>query len=107
MPDELSHQDSYKVYTWDEVSCELAEYEVRIPDGVTPRQAMILADDQIQQQCGTDEMGIYSKKVRQEGDVFVLDALFGRDKITRLYYCPEDTAQAKRLAKKELKREFR
>jgi len=108
MPDKISHQDLCKVYTWDEVGLELKEFRVNIPDGATPRQALVLADDEISQQLGlgADEMGTYNKKVRKVGDVFVLDALFGRGMVTRLYYCPEgDAAQAKKLAKKELKKQ--
>jgi len=92
-----------KVFCWDEVGCEVAEFDVEIPDGSTARQALILADDHITEQTGSGGMSTFQKKVRHEGDVFVLDALFGHDKEARVYWTAEGSEQECRaLAEKEL-----
>ena len=93
-----------KAFFWDEVGAEVAAIEVAVPDGTTPRQALVLIDDAISQ---LGETQTTDRTVRQVGDVFVLDALFGRGKVTRAYFCPEgDASAAEDLARKELDRDL-
>jgi hypothetical protein len=94
-----------KVLCWDEIGCSVNEFEVSIPDGCTPRQALILADDQIVKQI--EEVGCcddtFSKKVRQVGEVFVLDSMFGHDKETHVYWTAEGSEEdCRALALKDL-----
>ena len=97
-----------KVFCWDEVGCEVNEFEVTLPDGCTPRQALILADDQIAEQ--TECADTFDKKVRQVenradncASVFVLDGLFGHDKETHVYWTAEGSLEECRaLADREL-----
>lgn len=97
-----------KVLCWDEVGCEVNEFEVSIPDGCTPRQALILADDQICEQTECDDT--FDKKVRHVenradgcASVFVLDGLFGHDKETHVYWTAEGSLEELRaLANQDL-----
>lgn len=91
-------------YTWDIVGCEVTKIEADIPDGCTPKQALILFDAALSDECG-NETGSYGRKFRQVGDVFVMDARFGRDQECHFYWCPEgDASASKELAEKELGR---
>lgn len=90
-----------KVFCWDGVGCDVQGFEVAIPDGCTARQALILADDQVAEQTGCDDT--FDKKVRQVGDVFVLDGLFGQDQETHVYWTAEGSEEdCKSLAEEEL-----
>ena len=90
-----------KIFCWDEVGCEIGQWDVEIPDGVAPHQALILADDHVTVETGGDPT--FDRKVRHEGDVFVLDALFGLYKETHVYWTAEGSEQeCRELAEQEL-----
>lgn len=92
-------------YAWDIVGCEVTKIAAHIPDGCTPKQALILFDAALADKCGGDEMASHGRRFRQVGDVFVMDARFGHDQECHLYWCPEgDASASKELAKKELDR---
>ena len=91
------------VVCWDAVGCDVAVFQVEIPAGLTPRQALILADDQIAQQ--TECSDTFDKKIRQVGKVFVLDGMFGRDQEMHVYWTAEGTEEdCQALADAELKK---
>ena len=90
-----------KVFCWDECGCEVAAWDVEIPDGCTPRQALVLADDHIC--CATETGDTYDKTVRQVEAVFVLDGLFGQGKETHVYWTAEGSdLECRALAEQEL-----
>jgi hypothetical protein len=91
----------HKVFFWDEVGYEISTCEIELPDGLTPRQVIVLADDKVSEDA-CDNYGVYDKKIRTVGDVTILDGLFGHDKVTRSYWCPSDPESARKLAENEL-----
>jgi len=92
-----------RFYAWDAVEMKIRRFDVEIPDGCTPRQALALADDAM---SAKDMESLSRRKVRQVGDVFVMDGVFGRDQEAHIYWCPEgDASQARKLAKQELEKD--
>jgi hypothetical protein len=98
-----------KAFWWDEVDYELRSVEIGLPDGLTPRQALVLIEDEIVQQLGENVVGMCEKTVRQVDDVFVLErqvddvfAFSGFSGPTRIYWSSKDFKASKELALKEL-----
>jgi len=87
-----------KAYVWDEVGCEVAEFDVSLPEGLTVRQMALLLDDDIAQQCEGSES--YKKEVTLDGGVAVMKGLFGHDKLVCMYFAPSDSPEDEELARK-------
>ena len=100
----------YSFFSWDECSpcydCIVKDF----PQGLSPRQLLVLADDDVTDNAACNNFDIeefqsYHRSFRVEGEVWVMDALFSNDAIVRIYYSEGDPRLAKDLCKKEY-REF-
>ena len=91
-----------KAYVWNEIDCEIYAYDINLPKGLTARQTLVLADDQIGQQTDEGDLGTHSRTVRRRNGVLIMDAKFGEhDHQLRMYICLTDSNKAKKLAEKE------
>lgn len=94
--------DKTKVYVWDEVGTMVVEFEVNTPPtGLSLSQTMDLIDEDVTSQSDTD-METEDKTSRITDKVMVLEGTFGRGKVVRIYYCPDDPNKAKALADQEM-----
>ena len=92
----------YAVYQYEDVGGEIHNYEVELPDGLTPKQLLILADAEIEEQLGLGEdMVINGPAFRCIDDVAVMDAKWNGTEVV-LYLSPSgNKAAAFSLAEKE------
>ena len=88
-------------YSWDEVICEVSEWELDLPDGLSDDDLITLADARITEAC-QDPFGTFDRKTRTLDGTLVLDALFGQNKVCRTYLNRNDPAKAKEHAQGEL-----
>lgn len=100
-----------KVYSWDDDQQEIFAYDVELPPfaGLTTRQAAILTEDGVMQQCPGLEDGNRDKQIRVdtiletiENQVIILDAKYSGDSEIHFYVCYQDFIKAKALAETEL-----